>query len=77
MEKEFFTLQVDGRKAECLREGSVFRVQITYAPVYLELKENGMDSEWIEVEIGKPTALSKKLGDLIQSQYLNQSQGKE
>ena len=47
-------------------------VQITYKPVYLELKtdNNGID-HWIEKDTNQETQLAKELGRLIKKQYLD------
>ena len=72
MSKEDFTIQYNGRRADCMRDGSHFMVQITYKPVYLELKtdNNGVD-HWIETETNKESELAKELGRLIRNQYLH------
>ena len=72
MSKQDFTIQYNGRRADCMQEGSKFMVQITYKPVYLELHtdSDGVD-HWIETEINQETELAKELGKLIRNQYLH------
>ncbi|MFL5810088.1 MAG: hypothetical protein ACJ749_11245 [Flavisolibacter sp.] len=71
MSKNNFTIQYNGRRADCMRDGNDFMVQITYKPVYLEL-QTGSDGihHWIEKDTRQETDLSKELGRLIKMQYL-------
>jgi hypothetical protein len=72
MSKQDFTIQYNGRRADCIQEGSTFMVQITYKPVYLELETDseGID-HWIEKETSQESELAKELGKLIRNQYLH------
>ena len=72
MSKQDFTIQYNGRRADCMQDGSKFMVQITYKPVYLELQtdSDGVD-HWIETETNQESELAKELGKLIRNQYLH------
>jgi hypothetical protein len=72
MSKNNFTIQYNGRRADCVREDNSFMVQITYKPVYLELQTDseGID-HWIEKGMNQETDLSRELGKLIRNQYLD------
>ena len=72
MSKQDFTIQYNGRRADCMQDGSKFMVQITYKPVYLELHtdSDGVD-HWIETETNQESGLAKELGRLIRNQYLH------
>ena len=72
MDKHNFTIQYNGRRADCVQEDKDFMVQITYKPVHLELQTDseGVD-HWIEKDTRKETELSRELGRLIREQYLD------
>ena len=72
MEQIPFTIDYYGRKTHCLAEGNSFRVQITYTPVFVELRKDGDGNEhWIEGSVNQETPLSKELGRMIKEQYID------
>ena len=47
-------------------ENNTFMAQITYKPVYIQLKNNSKGEEqWVDQETQQETYLSKELGKLI------------
>jgi hypothetical protein len=72
MSKQDFTIQYNGRRADCIQDGFIFMVQITYKPVYLELKTDGEGIDhWIETETRQESELARELGSLIRNQHLH------
>ena len=72
MEKKDFSILYNGRKADCVSFGDTFMVQITYKPIYIELKKEDDGTEhWLERDTCRETDLSKELGQLIREQCLD------
>jgi hypothetical protein len=70
--KKSFTIDYNGRRADCVDLGESYMVQLTYKPVYVRMitDDNGVE-HWIEEEERRETPLSQELGGLIRKQYLD------
>ncbi|MFL5730798.1 MAG: hypothetical protein ACJ75J_15020 [Cytophagaceae bacterium] len=72
MNKKSFTIDYNGRKAECTDLGDSFMIQLTYKPVYIQMiRDEEGAKHWIEKEDQRETLLSKELGSIISKNYLD------
>jgi hypothetical protein len=75
MDKECFILDIDGRKAACVKDGKVYRIESIYLPVFIEPKEGEGTLDWMDANTGDVTPLSQKLGGLIVQQRYHKMTG--
>ncbi|MFL5742673.1 MAG: hypothetical protein ACJ75B_20790 [Flavisolibacter sp.] len=72
MNKKSFSIDYNGKRADCMDLGDSFMIQLTYKPVYIQIirDKDGAD-HWVETNERRETQLSQELGSLIQKQYLD------